>query len=108
MRGLLASVLAALIFPVCAFAQLTTATGRTITMSDAGWKIFIPSTYQQRGNVADLLVHFHGDPQTYWNIGQYLQTMPLAKVQVPEPAAVGLIATAVRLLLRRHKKQMSS
>ena len=53
-------------------AQLPTATGRQIAMSNAAWKIFIPSTYQYRpGNVADLLVHFHGDPQTFWNNAQY-------------------------------------
>src|SRR5438046_3032917 len=55
-----------------AAAQLPTATGRQISMSDPAWKIFIPSTYQQRpGNVADLLVHFHGDPQTFWNNAKY-------------------------------------
>jgi len=55
-----------------AVAQLPTATGKQIAMSNAAWKIFIPSTYQQRpGEVADLLVHFHGDPQTYWNNAKY-------------------------------------
>jgi hypothetical protein len=55
-----------------ALAQLPTATGRQIAMSNAAWKIFIPSTYHQRpGNVADLLVHFHGDPQTVWNNARY-------------------------------------
>jgi hypothetical protein len=45
-----------------------TATGRTFTLSDAAWKVFIPNTYYQRpGSVADVIVHFHGDPQTYWN-----------------------------------------
>jgi hypothetical protein len=54
-----------------AAAQLPTATGRQISMSNAAWKIFIPNNYYQRGNVADLLVHFHGDPQTYWNNAKY-------------------------------------
>ncbi|MEA2736093.1 MAG: hypothetical protein QOE14_2544 [Humisphaera sp.] len=55
-----------------ATAQLPVATGRQISMTAPEWKIFIPSTYQQRpGNVADLLVHFHGDPQTYWNNAKY-------------------------------------
>jgi hypothetical protein len=54
-----------------AVAQLPTATGRQIAMSDPAWKVFIPSTYQPRGGVADLLVHFHGDPQTYWNNAKY-------------------------------------
>jgi hypothetical protein len=55
-----------------AAAQLPVATGRQIAMSNAAWKLFIPSTYQQRpGDVADLLVHFHGDPQTVWNNAKY-------------------------------------
>jgi len=55
-----------------AAAQLPVATGRQIAMSNAAWKLFIPSTYQQRpDNVADLLVHFHGDPQTVWNNAKY-------------------------------------
>jgi hypothetical protein len=57
-----------------AAAQLPVATGRQISMSNPAWKIFIPSTYQQRaGNVADLLVHFHGDPQTVWNNAKYAE-----------------------------------
>src|SRR5437762_3006657 len=73
-RNTIAAISALLLLtllPACAFSQLTTATGRTIQMSDPAWKIFIPSTYQQRGNAADLLVHFHGDPQTYWNNAKY-------------------------------------
>src|SRR3954447_25102614 len=55
-----------------AAAQLPTATGRSFILSDAAWKVFIPSTYYQRpGNVADVIVHFHGDPQTYWNNAQW-------------------------------------
>ncbi len=54
--------------PVRAVAQLPAATGREIALSDPAWKLFVPSTYEQRpGGVADLLVHFHGDPQTVWN-----------------------------------------
>lgn len=53
-------------------AQLPVASGRQIAMSNAAWKIFIPDTYVQRpGEIADLLVHFHGDPQTYWNNAKY-------------------------------------
>jgi hypothetical protein len=56
--------------PVCA--QLPTATGTQISMSNAAWKIFIPSNYYQRtNNAADVLVHFHGDPQTFWNNAKY-------------------------------------
>jgi hypothetical protein len=66
--GLLAPLLAA----SSAIAQIPTATGRSFTLSNAAWKVFIPSTYFQRpGSVADVLVHFHGDPQTYWNNAQY-------------------------------------
>lgn len=55
-----------------AIAQLPVATGRQIGMSTSAWRLFIPSTYQQRpGNVADVLVHFHGDPQTFWNNAEY-------------------------------------
>ncbi len=64
----------ALVFAVAgrASAQLPVATGRQVAMSNAAWKLFIPSTYQQRpDNVADLLVHFHGDPQTVWNNAEY-------------------------------------
>lgn len=53
-------------------AQLPTATGRQFTLSNSAWKLFIPSTYQQRpGDVADVLFHFHGDPQTVWNNALY-------------------------------------
>jgi hypothetical protein len=54
-----------------ATAQLPVAAGRQISLNSA-WKIFIPNNYYQRsGAVADLLVHFHGDPQTYWNNAKY-------------------------------------
>ncbi len=66
--GLIASLLMAQL----ASAQIPTATGRSFTLSNSAWKVFIPSTYYQRsGDVADVLVHFHGDPQTYWNNAQY-------------------------------------
>ena len=55
-----------------AHAQLPTATGKQIAMSNAAWKLYIPSTYVQRpGAVADLLVHLHGDPQTFYNNAKY-------------------------------------
>lgn len=55
-----------------ALAQLPVAAGRQFTLSNAAWKVFIPNTYYQRpGNVADVLVHFHGDPQTFWNNAAY-------------------------------------
>jgi len=55
-----------------AVAQLPTAAGKQITLSNAAWKLFIPNTYVQRpGAVADLLVHLHGDPQTFWNNAKY-------------------------------------
>lgn len=71
--GILAAALIALLVNFQpAAAQIPTATGRSFTLSNAAWKVFIPSTYYQRpSNVADVLVHFHGDPQTYWNNAQY-------------------------------------
>jgi hypothetical protein len=72
MAALAAAIVGSLLLVVPAAAQLPVATGRQIAMSNAAWKLFIPSTYQQRpGNVADLLVHFHGDPQTVWNNAKY-------------------------------------
>ena len=62
------------IFLICslaavpATAQLPTATGQQIQLSNPAWKLFIPSTYEQRpGDVADVLIHFHGNPQTVWD-----------------------------------------
>ncbi len=73
--SILAAALAALVALAAArpaAAQIPMATGRQIAMSNAAWKIFIPSTYQHRvGEAADLLIHFHGDPQTYWNNAKY-------------------------------------
>jgi hypothetical protein len=55
-----------------AAAQLPTATGRQIAMSDPNWELFIPGTYQHRAGAAtDLLVHFKGDPQVVWNNAAY-------------------------------------
>lgn len=63
-----------LLSTVPAVAQLPTATGRQFNLSNVAWKVFIPSTYQPRpGDVADLLVHFHGDPQTVWNNAKYAE-----------------------------------
>jgi hypothetical protein len=65
---LMAAVSAIAQYPVAGI----TATGRSFTLSDPAWKVFIPSTYYQRpGQVADVIVHFHGDPQTYWNNAQW-------------------------------------
>jgi hypothetical protein len=70
--SLAVSTALALLAAAPAAAQLPVATGRQINMSNAAWKLFIPSTYQHRAdNVADLLVHFHGDPQTVWNNAKY-------------------------------------
>ena len=46
-----------------------TATGRTLTIgAGSAWKVFIPDTYVRRMlNVADVIMHLHGDPQTVWN-----------------------------------------
>lgn len=65
-------LLALLLLANSAAAQLPVATGRQITLSNSAWKLFIPDTYQHRpGDVADVLVHFHGDPQTVWNNSRY-------------------------------------
>jgi hypothetical protein len=71
--GILATALLAQILATApSLAQIPTATGNSFTLSNAAWKVFIPSTYIQRpGNVADVLVHFHGDPQTFWNNAAY-------------------------------------
>lgn len=51
--------------------QIPVATGRTIALSNPAWSLFIPSDYQSRGAVADLIVHFHGDPATFRNNAKY-------------------------------------
>jgi len=72
MRLILFTITLFLLAVVPAHAQLPTATGRQFTLSNAAWKVFIPNTYYQRpGNVADVLVHFHGDPQTFYNNAKY-------------------------------------
>lgn len=61
-----------------AAAQLPAAAGRQFTLSVANWKLFIPNSYQHRADgVVDMMIHFHGDPQTYWNNAAY------AKLNVP-------------------------
>lgn len=68
----LTAVVVAMLCAPFAAAQLPVATGKQIAMSNSAWKLFIPSTYVQRPDgVADLLVHFHGDPQTVWNNAKY-------------------------------------
>ncbi len=70
--SLTTALLALLLLASPAAAQLPVATGRQIALSDSAWKLFIPDTYQHRpGEVADVLVHFHGDPQTVWNNSLY-------------------------------------
>ena len=55
-----------------AAAQLPTATGRQLAMSNPNWMTFIPSTYQHRaGDKVDLLINFKGAPQTVWNNAKY-------------------------------------
>lgn len=72
-RILAITVLVAVVAAPAALAQYPvpglTATGRSLTISaGSAWKVFIPDTYVQRpGNVADVLMLLHGDPQTVWN-----------------------------------------
>lgn len=62
---------ALLLVAKAAEAQLPVATGREINLSSA-WKVFVPDGYQQRaGDVADVLIHFHGDPATVRNNAAY-------------------------------------
>ena len=69
---LILSIGAQLLTIPSAVAQLPTATGKQINMSNAAWKIFIPDNYYQRADgKADLLIHFHGDPQTFRNNAKY-------------------------------------
>jgi hypothetical protein len=66
--------IAVLCHAVPALAQFPVATGRQFNLSNAAWKVFIPSTYHPRsGDVADVLVHFHGDPQTVWNNAEFAE-----------------------------------
>jgi hypothetical protein len=70
--AIVASILTQTLAIASASAQVPTATGRSFTLSSAAWKLFIPDSYFQRpGSVSDVLVHFHGDPQTYWNNATY-------------------------------------
>ena len=55
-------------------AQLPTATGRTFdlpTDATGHHKLFIPDGYIHTGQAVDVLVHFHGDPQTVENNAKY-------------------------------------
>ncbi|QDT68115.1 hypothetical protein MalM25_10280 [Planctomycetes bacterium MalM25] len=54
-------------------AQLPFATGRQLGLSRSQWKLFVPSGYAPHGDDVDLLVHFHGDPQTVWNNAAYAE-----------------------------------
>jgi hypothetical protein len=48
--------------------QLPAADGEALAMSRPQWRLWIPADYQPRpGGAVDLLLHFHGDPQTVWN-----------------------------------------
>jgi hypothetical protein len=58
------AVLSASVVP----AELPKATGEVRQLSQPQWKLFVPEGYEHRqGGAVDLLVHFHGDPQTVWN-----------------------------------------
>lgn len=54
-------------------AQLPAATGRQIALSQPQWRLFIPDGFTPQGGEVDLLVHFHGDPQTVWNNAAYAE-----------------------------------
>src|SRR5438552_4892055 len=68
--GSLSAVVVLFLVPL-ASAQIPTATGTSFTLPEgSAYKLFIPSNFQPSSNI-DLLVHFHGDPQTYWNNAKY-------------------------------------
>ncbi len=49
-------------------AQFPKAVGEAFELSQPQWKLFVPEGYEHRPDGAvDLLIHFHGDPQTVWN-----------------------------------------
>ncbi|MEM8864128.1 MAG: hypothetical protein AAGF31_01120 [Planctomycetota bacterium] len=57
-----------ILLPAVASAELPYAFGREINLSRPQWKLFISGDYAPPADKAiDLLVHFHGDPQTIWN-----------------------------------------
>jgi hypothetical protein len=64
---LLAAFLVTSTLASLASAQLPTATGRTIALSDSHWQLFIPDNFVQTGSSADVIFHFHGDPATFHN-----------------------------------------
>ena len=64
-------LLATFAFTAELVAQVPIATGRTLAMSNAAWSIFVPTEYVQRGGVADVIYHFHGDPATFRNNAKY-------------------------------------
>jgi hypothetical protein len=67
-----AALLAPILAAAPALAQIPTASGRPFPLSNAAWKVFIPSTYVARsGDVSDVLVHFHGDSQVVYNNALY-------------------------------------
>jgi hypothetical protein len=55
------------LLPLTISAQIPTATGKEIAMSNTAWKLFVPSTWTPTGTQSDILIHFHGDPATYRN-----------------------------------------
>lgn len=114
---LIRSICCALILSICpaAFAQLPTATGRTITMANSAWSLFIPSDYVPRGNVADLIVHFHGDPATFRNNAKYAKLNAIivtvnygglsSAYQTPFQSDTSLFSTLISDALTRTRNQ---
>ncbi|MEN1678909.1 MAG: hypothetical protein AAGJ46_04910 [Planctomycetota bacterium] len=74
--GTLTTVAALLLLSLApvAFGQLPTARGQALSLSRSQWRLFLPEGLEARpdGGV-DLLVHFHGDPQTVWNNAAYAE-----------------------------------
>lgn len=98
-----------------AAAQLPVATGRTFNLAtdpNGYHKLFVPDGYVHTGQAVDVLIHFHGDPQTVNNNAKYAGlnavvvnvTYPglSSAYQTPfsNPALLGNILTAARDQIR--------
>ena len=68
------ALLGLLLLGEAGFAQLPTATGRELVLSQSQWKLFVPDGYSPPADgKVNLLVHFHGNPQTVWNNAAYAE-----------------------------------
>src|SRR5687767_4196667 len=115
-RRLAATAVAAIVAvpPAGALATMPTATGTAVAMpiSGAGYSLWIPSNFVQRGTVTDINVFFHGDATTvrnnlaYSNLNTVLVAVNLGALssayQTPysNPALFGNVLTEAQNILR--------